>query len=308
MKWLEISVQIEREDTDAVSDLFDGMGTGGVVIEDPALIYNAVAEGSIETVVLDPPADPFSPPVVKGYLPVDCRLPGKLEEFISRLAGIDPEYPARVSYREIEESSWLDRWKEYCRPVRVGRRLLVKPSRISPEPWEGLLVVEMDPGLAFGCGTHPTTAMCMALLEESVGGGETVIDVGTGSGILAITAARLGAAWVLALDSDPVAVRVARENVAANGVEGIVAVREGNLLEGVCTPADVIVANIMTDVIIRLLPSAAELLKAGGRFIASGVIAGRREEVAVALEASGLRTVRILNEGEWVSFLAEKIY
>lgn len=306
MKWLEISVPVNRDDQEAVSEVFDGVGTGGVVIEDPALIYHAAAAGNSETVALEFPADPFSPPVVRGYLPVDERLPGKMRQFRRRLGRIGREYPGRVAVKEIEESSWLDRWREYYRPVRVGRRLLVKPSWEAPEPEEGLLVIEMDPGLAFGCGTHPTTAMCMTLLEEAVGGGETVLDVGTGSGILAVAAARLGAAGVLAVDSDPVAVRVARENVEINGLAGVVEVREGDLLAGVGSPADVIVANIVADVIIRLLPAATGLLKAGGRLIASGVISGRRQEVAGALAAAGLETMKALSEGEWAAFLAVK--
>lgn len=306
LKWLEIAVRVKREDVDAVSGIFDRIETGGVVIEDPALIYDVIIKGNSETVAIDTPADPEALPVVKGYLPVDERLSGRLEEFHEGLSRIDPVYPGQVTFRETEDSNWLGRWREFYGPVRVGRRLLVKPVWVTGEPEEGLLVIRLDPGMAFGCGTHPTTTMCMTLLEDVITGGETVLDVGTGSGILAITAARLGAAAVVAVDSDPVAVRVARENVASNGVEDIVAVREGDLLNGVEAAADVVVANIVADVIIRLLPTAVHLLKKGGRFIASGVIAHRREEVAGALDASGLRTVKTLSEGEWVSFLAEK--
>lgn len=297
---------VSREDIEAVSDIFDGIGTGGVVIEDPALIYDIVAKGSIETVALNPPADPGSPPAVKGYLPADHGFYGKLEQLRGALAAVDPGYPGRVSLTEIEENSWLDKWREFYHPVRVGRRLLVKPSWVPADPEEGLLVIEMDPGMAFGCGTHPTTAMCMALLEEVIRGGETVLDVGAGSGILSLTAARLGAAAVVAVDSDPTAVRVARENIEANRLGGLVRVREGNLLEGVETPADVIVANIVADVIIRLLPAAVSLLRAGGKFIASGVISGRSEEVAGSIKASGLVVIKTSSEGEWAAFLAEK--
>lgn len=308
MKWLEIAVRVNREDVDAVSGIFDRIETGGVVIEDSALIYDVIVKGNSETVAIDTPVDPSALPVVKGYLPVDERLCGRLEEFHEGLSRIDPVYPGQVTFRETEDSNWLGRWREFYQPVRVGRRLLVKPVWMAGDPEKDLLVILLDPGMAFGCGTHPTTTMCMGLLEDVITGGETVLDVGTGSGILAITAARLGAAAVVAVDSDPVAVRVVRENVAANGVEGIVAVREGNLLDGIEAAADVVVANIVADVIIRLLPSAVPRLKKGGKFIASGVIAHRREEVAGALDAAGLRTIRILNEGEWVSFLAEKIY
>ncbi|MCL6610140.1 MAG: 50S ribosomal protein L11 methyltransferase [Peptococcaceae bacterium] len=306
MKWMEISVAVRREDIEAVCAVYDEAGTGGVVIEDPALIYDLVAGGSSETVAVGAPPDPGSPPVVKGYLPADGLFPEKLEGLRRGLSLVDPEYAGRVTLEEIEESSWMDRWREYYRPVRIGRKLLVKPSWLPVEPEDGLLVIEMDPGMAFGCGTHPTTAMCMTLLEEVIGGGEAVLDVGTGSGILSITAAGLGAASVLAVDSDPVAVRVARENVEANGMTHLIAVREGDLLEGVRTPADVIAANITADVIIRLLPSAAALLKGGGKFIASGVIAGRREEVAGAIKEAGLEIIKTVLDGEWAAFLAIK--
>ncbi|MFZ5631217.1 MAG: 50S ribosomal protein L11 methyltransferase [Bacillota bacterium] len=303
---MEITVSVRREDIDAVSDIFDGIKTGGVVIEDPALIYDVVSRGSSETLSIDIPADPAALPLVRGYLPVDENLPGRLEELYRGLSRIDPVYRELVTAIEKDDSSWLDRWRQFYHPERVGRRLLVKPTWESAEQAEGLLVIEMDPGMAFGCGTHPTTRMCMCLLEDVAGGGETVLDVGTGSGILSITAAKLGAAAVVAVDSDGVAVRVARENVAANGLTGIVSVREGNLLDGVDAPADVIVANIVADVIMELLPRAVSLLKAGGKFIASGIISGRRDEVAEAITESGLKISQILCEGEWTAFMAIK--
>ncbi|MCL6478658.1 MAG: 50S ribosomal protein L11 methyltransferase [Peptococcaceae bacterium] len=306
MKWMEIAVRVRREDIDAASDVFDGIKTGGVVIEDPALIYAVISQGNAETLAMDAPADPFAPPVVKGYLPVDGNLSGRLAELYDGLGRIDPAYREQVVLAEKDDSSWLDRWRQFYRPERVGRRLLVKPVWEPVEPAEGLLVIELDPGMAFGCGTHPTTRMCMTLIEDVVGGGETVLDVGTGSGILSIAAAKMGAAAVVAVDSDGVAVRVARENVAVNGLTGVVDVREGNLLDGVDTPADVIVANIVADVIMEMLPRAVSLLKEGGKFIASGVIAGRRGEVAGAVEKSGLNILKTLAEGEWAAFLAEK--
>jgi ribosomal protein L11 methyltransferase len=148
--------------------------------------------------------------------------------------------------------------------------------------------------------------MCVELLEQIIAGGEKVIDVGTGSGILSIGAALLGASSIIAVDFDPVAVRVARENVQANGLEKIIDVREGNLTSGIFTKSDIIVANIIADVINSLLPSVPSLLKDGGRFIASGIISGRREEVAHNLENSGLKIIKSVNNGEWTAFLSEK--
>lgn len=306
MKWLEIAVSVKRQDIDAVSAAFDGIETGGVVIEDPALIYDVAVKGNSETIALDIPADPGSPPVIKGYLPVDHRLSSKLAELYEGLGAVDREYPGQVILAEMEDCNWMEKWREFYQPVRVGRRLLVKPSWAPVDRVEGLLVIEMDPGMAFGCGTHPTTTMCMCMLEDLIEGGETVIDVGTGSGILAITAAKLGAAGVLAVDSDPTAIKVAGDNVAASGLEERIRVREGHLLDGIDTPAGVIVANIVADAIIKLAPQASSLLTRGGKFLASGIIAGRSDQVAGAIEEHGLEIVKTSSEGEWTAFLAQK--
>jgi ribosomal protein L11 methyltransferase len=309
MKWMEISLAVSREDLDAVSGLFDDAGTGGVVIEDPALIYAVAKEGSRETVALDiSRVDPAAPPRIKGFLPADDRFERVYAGLLEALGKIDRSYPRRAALREVADEDWMHRWRDYYHPFRVGKRLLVKPTWEPAGTGEDLLVIEMDPGMAFGCGTHASTSMCMRLLEDTVRGGESVIDVGTGSGILAITAAKLGASRVLAVDADPGAVRTARENVCLNGLEGIITLREGNLLEGVEAGADIIAANIVADVIIALLPAACSLLEEGGRLITSGIISGRHDEVAAAMAKNGLHIVNTLREGEWVAFLAEMTF
>ena len=166
----------------------------------------------------------------------------------------------------------------------------------------------MDPGMAFGCGTHATTAMCVELLEEIIVADKTVVDVGTGSGILSIVSAMLGAREVQAVDLDPVAVRVARDNIAANGLDRLISVGEGNLLEGFTGKVDIVVANIIADVIKKLLPSVLLLLSEGGCFIASGIIKSRSQEVAQAIREHGLDVIKTSTQGEWIAFLAQKNY
>jgi len=309
LKWMEISLTVSREDLDAVSDIFNGFGTGGVVIEDPALIYDVVSGGSEETVAMDiSRVDPEAPPRIMGYLPADDGFGSILRGLLDALGSIKRLYSQGVTLREVEDEDWMNRWRDYYHPFRVGSRLLVKPTWEQALAGEDLLVIEMDPGMAFGCGTHSSTSMCMRLLEDIVRGGEYVIDVGTGSGILAITALKLGAAGALAVDTDAGAVRTARENVSINGLSGAIAVKEGNLLEGLDTGADIIVANIVADVILSLIPAAVSLLKRRGAFIASGIIAGRAGELESALAVHGLVIKKVLREGEWAAFLAEKAY
>ncbi|NTW05626.1 MAG: 50S ribosomal protein L11 methyltransferase [Peptococcaceae bacterium] len=307
MKWLEISVSVRAEDIESVSNIYDDIGTGGVIIEDPAIIYDVLSLGNIETVAFETIPEQGSLPIIKGYLPMDEKLSSRLAEFQTALVGINSDYPSKINIAEIEDSSWSEKWREFYTPVKLGDRFLIQPSWLPiDEASEGLLIIEMDPGMAFGCGNHPTTAMCVEMLEKIVFGGEKVIDVGTGSGILSIVAALMGASSIIAVDSDSVAVKVARENVQANGLENIINVREGNLTSGIFTKFDIVVANIVADVINSLLPSVPHLLKDGGKFIASGIIAGRREEMARNIENSGLKIIKVINSGEWTGFLAEK--
>jgi ribosomal protein L11 methyltransferase len=307
VKWLEIGVSVNTEDIESVINIYDDIGTGGVIIEDPAIIYNLLASGNNETLAFETIPEQGSLPVIKGYLPVSERLSASLEDFQKALTGINPDYPGRITLIEIEDKSWAEKWKEFYNPLKLGERLLIQPSWLPIDKnSEDRIIIEMDPGMAFGCGNHPTTAMCVELLEKIVAGGEKVIDIGTGSGILSIGAALLGAASIIAVDSDPVAVRVAKENVQTNGLEKIIDVREGNLASGICSKFDIIVANIIADVINSLLPSVPSLLKDGGRFIASGIISGRQEEVAHNLKNSGLKIIKTVNNGEWTAFLSEK--
>ncbi|MBE3587584.1 MAG: 50S ribosomal protein L11 methyltransferase [Thermoanaerobacteraceae bacterium] len=305
MRWLEVAVSVHPEWVEAVSNLFWELGTGGVVVEDPAII-SLYLQRPADQVALDGLRLPAEP-LVKAYLPVDEELAGRLAGLRESLAALLEETSWHMSTREMEEEDWANAWKAYYRPVQVGKRLVVKPSWEEYRPRPGQVICELDPGMAFGCGTHATTRLCLTMLEEVIRGGEMVVDVGTGSGILAITAALLGAGRVVAVDRDPVAVATARQNVERNRVGDRVEVRQGDLLKGTGIPvADVIVANIVADVIMALIPAVVRMLKPKGLFIASGVIREREKDVRREMVLRGLEIREERAEGEWIALMAAR--
>ena len=249
-----------------------------------------------------------TPEALTGYLPVDERLEGTLVRLREALhaaasAGV-ADADADITVRFVEEADWANAWKQYFKPQRIGRRLVIKPTW---EVWEAAaedVVIQIDPGMAFGTGLHATTRLCLRALETHVFPGARVADVGTGSGILAVAAALLGAGHVDAVDVDPLAVRIARENIAVNGVPEIVSAGQGD------SPPrgafDITVANILADVILGMAPALRDSLRPGGLLIASGIIDTRAEDVRRGLETAGLSVEDTPAEGEWVAILARR--
>jgi ribosomal protein L11 methyltransferase len=306
MDWIEISVLCDGEAAEAVAELFNrfnsrpGEAQSGAVIE----VGGFDAYGELTEPVV----------TVRTYLPADdAQRRSQIEQglwFLGRLYPIpDPVI------RMLAEEDWANAWRQHYKPTRVGQRLLIVPSwqadelgdAALDEAGQPLLPVILDPGMAFGTGLHPSTRLCMRALEQHLRPGEAVLDVGCGSGVLSITAARLGAGAILATDIDPIAVAATVENCQRNGVEALVAVREGSLPERSEQPAGwpVIVANILADVIVQLLVDGmARLLAADGRLIVSGIIEPRAGDVEAALDQAGLRSVQRLSEGDWVALAA----
>lgn len=300
---MEIAVYIPGEWVEALSYALREMGAGGVVIDDPALLWNLSREEP--EIRPDTLPGPGSPAIVKAYFPQGTekeKLQG-LKVFLDKAE----VHGARVETRELKEEDWQNAWKTYYKPVKIGKRLVIKPTWEEYHAQGEEVVIDIDPGQAFGTGTHATTAMCLEMIEEYIKPGDKLVDVGTGSGILAIAAARLGAGKVIAVDSDPVAVRVARENVRRNGLQSIVEVREGNLLDNVSGTFQLVVANILSSVIKELAPGAAGMLEAGGYFIASGIIKEHLPEVCEALKKTGLAVEKIYEKDEWVVLAAVRL-
>lgn len=309
MKWAEVSIQTSHEATEAVANIFHDLGATGVVIEDPELINSYRRSGNWDYCDIPEETDTETV-VIKAYLPVDDELDDKLKEFERRVDELIAHHinkgKGQIDWREVQEEDWATSWKNYFHPIAVGQRVVIKPSWEEYAQAPDEIVIELDPGMAFGTGTHHTTAMCIRCLEQVIQAGDIVFDVGTGSGILAVAAAKLGAAHVQAVDLDGVAVRVAQENIILNQVETKISLAQGDLLTGVDGRANVIVANIIADVIIRLLPDVPARLADGGVFIGSGIIADRLGDVTEAIMANGLVVDKIVEEGGWAAVVARK--
>ncbi|TYP54982.1 50S ribosomal protein L11 methyltransferase [Thermosediminibacter litoriperuensis] len=308
MKWIEIKVKTSTEAIEAISNILYEAGAAGVVIEDPKDLLNR--DGETWEYVDIPEDIDFEQAVVTGYLPESARLNDILREIGQRIADL-PRFGLDVGSGEMEvsfvdENDWANAWKAYYDTIHIGKRLVIKPSWLDYEPEREEVVIELDPGMAFGTGTHETTAMCLEFLEKYIEGGETVIDVGCGSGILSIAAAKLGAGKVLAVDKDEVAVKVARENIKRNDATQAVEVIKGEGLDGVDIKADIIVANIIADVIIDLAGAAASKLKNEGLFISSGIIKSRKESVYRALDRAGLVVIEEAEKGDWLALVSRK--
>ena len=221
-----------------------------------------------------------------------------------------------VSFRtEVtgDDSEWLYKWQEHFKPSKVGERIVVKPGWEDYESAEGELVIEMDPGMAFGSGLHETTSMCIKALEKDLGGAYDpsrypikVLDVGTGTGILAMAAVLLGADEALGIDIDDEAVRVANENIAKNGLEGRISIQRGNLMDGIDYDPDIIVANLMADLVVMLSPAAEAQLRPGGLYITSGILDIKEEIVKKAIEDAGFDIIEVLADGEWRAIAASR--
>jgi ribosomal protein L11 methyltransferase len=245
---------------------------------------------------------------VVGYLPADDRFEAIFSRIRSSLAGFPylglSDSAPEVSLSFLDEACWDEAWKQHFHPICVGRRLIVAPPWEQPADSEGRIVVKINPGMAFGTGAHPSTRLCLQALEQCVHPGMRVVDLGTGSGILAVAAAKLGAAVVAAADNDPNALRVARANLEANGVADRVILVEADSPKPFRN-ADVLVANILAEVIASMAESIPSALAEDGVFIGSGIAEGQEPLVTDALETAGMRCTEILGEEGWLAVLAK---
>ncbi|MGL4800537.1 MAG: 50S ribosomal protein L11 methyltransferase [Cellulosilyticaceae bacterium] len=310
MDYIQVAIETTTEAVEAISYFLVEEQAGGVEICDPKdvvsqdrtqVIYDFIDESLL--------AQDMDTVVVKAYFSTEINVPEKIEVIKNHLMHISEFLnigTGKISLVDIPEEKWANEWKKYYKPVKLGEHLVIKPTWEAYEAQADDLIIEMDPGMAFGTGTHETTAMCAMLLEQYITEGSQVLDIGTGSGILGIIAAKMGAKQVLGVDIDPVAVRVAKENVDFNHVEQQMTVKAGNLLDVVDQKGDIVVSNIIADVIIILADQVDKVIAPEGVWIASGVINSRKDDVCDAIRKNGWEIVEIHEQKEWVAIVSKR--
>ena len=300
MQWTDIKITVPKAQAEDAEAIATGVSGGGIYIEDYSDLEEQVERIAhvdlIEQDLLDKDRTHVT---VHLYLSPDENPAEVLDLLRGRLEAAELDYSLAAD--GVEQQDWETAWKAYYHALPIGQRLAIVPS------WEEYptdrIVIRLDPGMAFGTGTHETTALCLAALDELVRGGERVLDIGTGSGILAIAALKLGAASAEGVDIDPVAVRTAVENAALNGVDGKFSGLVGDLSDQASGAYNIITANIVANAIISLSTAVPGLLAAGGHFIASGIIDTRADEVEAALKAAGLAVAERKEKRGWVCFV-----
>lgn len=311
MKWSELSIHTTQEAVEPISHILHEAGASGVVIEDKADLLKERENVYGEIYQLDPNDYPDEGVIVKAYLSMNSFL-GETVDGIKAAINHLHVYNIdlgknNITISELNEEDWATAWKKYYHPVKISEKVTIVPTWEIYEPVHtDELIIELDPGMAFGTGTHPTTVLCIQALERYVQKDDLVIDVGTGSGVLSIATALLGASSVKALDLDPVAVESARINCKINKVQHVVEVSQNNLLDGLEGPVDVIVANILAEVIVRFVDQAHQLIKTNGYFITSGIIHTKKNEVKDSLLQAGFEVVETMVMEDWVAFVARK--
>lgn len=311
MNWIEVTIKTTTEAVEAITNILENERTGGVIIEDPKdFIFQKKNEYDwdyVEEEVFKKSGQDGV--LIKTYISEERNVMEVIENIKQKVLGLK-DYgidigEGSVSLGQVKEEDWANEWKKYYKPTRVGQKIVVKPTWEDYENQEGDLVIELDPGMAFGTGTHETTSMCIRELEKYVDGTKRVFDIGCGSGILAIAAAKLGAKEVVAGDLDEVAVKVSKENCELNNVSDKVVVKHGSLFEVVEGKADVIVANIIADIIKILANDVSKFLSKDGVFISSGIIHAKIDEVVEVLEKNGFEIVEIAKLGEWSAIVSK---
>ena len=309
--WIEVTIKTTTEAVEPITNILYEQGAGGAVIEDPKDFLfqkkNELDWDYVEEEVFKKNEE--DDVLIKTYVSEEKNVMEFVEIIKQKVLGLKDFGidigEGSVSLDQVNEADWANAWKAYYKQTKVGQRVVVKPTWEDYDMQDGDLIIELDPGMAFGTGTHETTSMCIRELEKYVNKDSKVFDIGCGSGILAIAAAKLGAKEVVAVDLDEVAVKVAKENVLENKVEKSVSVMHGNLTDVIKDKANVIVANIIADIIKILAKDVQNFMKEDAIFISSGIILDKVEEVKESLIENGFEIVEVQKLGEWSAIVSK---
>ncbi|BAL61847.1 50S ribosomal protein L11 methyltransferase [Melissococcus plutonius] len=312
MKWAEIKVETASEAVEAISNIMMEVGASGVAIEDVLDIENFQKDNYGELIDKAQVTSIEEGALVMAYFPETTFLP-EILPFIKESIAKLPSFGLAIgknqlTISEVLEEDWATAWKKYYHPVRITRFLTIVPS------WENYhiqseneQIIRLDPGMAFGTGTHPTTQLTLQAMEAHLRGGETLIDVGTGSGVLSIAGKYLGAKKIYAYDLDEVAVTAAKENIQLNHLEKDIEITTNNLLTDISIQAEMIVANILADIIVLMLKDAWNLLKTNGTLIISGIIEDKKEMILAEIRETEFVIDQILQQNDWYAFVLKKV-
>ena len=311
MKWSEVCIHTTNEAIEPISNILHETGASGLVIEDPQDLIKVRDNVYGEIYDLDPNAYPEEGVRIKAYLPMNSFLGETVEQIkqaINNLLIYDIDLGKNhVSLSEVNEEEWATAWKKYYKPVKVSQKITITPTWEEYTPVSSdEIIIELDPGMAFGTGTHPTTVLSMQALETYLTSDDAVIDVGCGSGVLSIAAAKLGAKEVYAYDLDEIAVKSTQQNAKLNGLDNQIVVAQNNLLDHVNKQVNVIVSNILAEIIVRFVDDAWDNLVSDGLFITSGIIQNKKQLVKYKLTEQGFEIIAVNEMEDWISIVARK--
>jgi len=301
MRWLELTVQAHPEAIESVSELLSQYTTGGVAIEEPIELYDEGQEYRVQT---------GKPVLVHAYVPIDGKeetARQKIAEGLWHFSSLGSHFVGELTTRTVNEEDWANAWKDYFHVTHIGQRLVVRPSWREYTPKENEVVLTLDPGMAFGTGLHPTTRMCLEQVEQRVQPGMRTLDVGTGSGILAIAAAKLGAESVYAIDNSSVAVESTLANAEMNGlserIQVVLGVLDDTEAARMVEQYDFVIANIIAHIIGSIAPQLAQVVSPTGILVVSGIIEARRSDAENPLLAAGLELVEQVMIDDWLALV-----
>lgn len=311
MKWSEISIHTTNEAVEPISNILHESGASGVVIEDPEELTKDRKDDPGEMYELNPSDYPAEGVIVKAYMQVNSLLGETIENIKSSIESLTRFNidigENKLTMKEVHEEDWATAWKKYYKPIRISEKITITPTWETYSPLtEEEIIIELDPGMAFGTGTHPTTMLSLQAIEKYMPADSTVLDIGSGSGVLSIGAVLLGASHVYAYDLDDIAVKSTMENAKVNKIENSITVQQNNLMDGIDIKADVIVSNILAEIIVRFTEKAFHQLKPGGLFITSGIIQSKETLVKKEMEKAGFALVETNQMEDWISLVYRK--